>query len=59
MALLGYALIGYLLGCINGSQIIGAIKNIDIGNEGYKNPGASNTTLLLGWRYGIIVASSI
>jgi len=56
MALLGYAIIGYLLGCINGSQIIGAIKNIDIGNEGYKNPGASNTTLLLGWRYGIIVA---
>lgn len=56
MAILSLALIGYLLGCVNGSQIIGKMKNIDIGNKGYKNPGASNTTLLLGWKYGVIVA---
>ncbi len=56
MTFFSFALIGYLLGCINGAQIIGKIKNIDIGNSGYKNPGASNTTLLLGWKYGALVA---
>lgn len=56
MSVLSFALIGYLLGCINGSQIISKFKNVDIGNEGYKNPGASNTTMLLGWKYGAIVA---
>lgn len=48
--------IGYLLGCINGSQIIGKYKGVDIKNSGVKNPGASNTTIVLGWKYGIIVA---
>lgn len=49
-------IIGYLFGCINGSQIVGKYKNIDIKNNGMKNPGASNTTVLLGWKYGIVVA---
>jgi len=49
------AVVGYLLGCINGSQIIGKIKQIDIKNLGVKNAGASNTTLVLGWKYGAIV----
>lgn len=49
-------IIGYIFGCINGSQIIGKIKNVDIKNSGVKNPGASNTAILLGWKYGIIVA---
>ncbi|GIO24575.1 glycerol-3-phosphate acyltransferase [Oceanobacillus sp. J11TS1] len=48
--------IGYIFGCIHGSQIIGKIKGRDIKNEGVKNAGASNTTILLGWKYGIIVA---
>ncbi|HLT55026.1 MAG TPA: glycerol-3-phosphate acyltransferase [Bacillota bacterium] len=47
--------LGYVFGCIHGSQIIGKYKNIDIKNEGVKNAGASNTTILLGWKYGIIV----
>lgn len=50
------AILGYLFGCINGSQIIGKIKGVDIKNSGVKNPGASNTTIVLGWKYGIIVA---
>lgn len=47
--------IGYLFGCINGAQIIGRLKKINIKESGIKNAGASNTTLLLGWKYGVIV----
>src|SRR5690625_840304 len=49
-------IIGYLFGCINGSQIIGKYKNVNIKNNGMKNAGATNTTVLLGWKYGFIVA---
>lgn len=48
--------IGYLIGCIHGSQIVGKYKNINIKKSGMKNAGATNTTVLLGWKYGLIVA---
>lgn len=50
------ALVGYLFGCIHGSQLIGKLKGVDIKNSGVKNAGASNTTIVLGWKYGIMVA---
>ncbi|AXI07979.1 glycerol-3-phosphate acyltransferase 1 [Oceanobacillus zhaokaii] len=50
------SLIGYLFGCIHGSQLVGKYKKVDIKNAGVKNAGASNTTILLGWKYGILVA---
>ncbi len=56
MKLLFICLIGYLFGCIHGSQIIGNYKNVNIKKSGVKNAGASNTTLVLGWKYGVIVA---
>jgi acyl phosphate:glycerol-3-phosphate acyltransferase len=49
-------LIGYLFGCIHGSQLVGNYKKVDIKKSGVKNAGASNTTILLGWKYGIFVA---
>lgn len=49
-------LVGYLLGCIHGSQIVGKYKKINIKKNGMKNSGATNATLLLGWRFGLIVA---
>ena len=49
-------LIGYLFGCINGSQIIGKYKDVNIKSKGMRNPGASNTLILLGWKYGLVVA---
>ncbi|WP_068676199.1 glycerol-3-phosphate acyltransferase [Oceanobacillus sp. Castelsardo] len=49
-------LIGYLFGCLNGSQLVAKRKHIDIKKLGSKNAGASNTTMLLGWKYGIFVA---
>lgn len=48
-------ILGYIFGCIHGSQIVGKYKKIDIKNSGVKNAGASNTTILLGWKYGILV----
>ncbi|SHH13026.1 glycerol-3-phosphate acyltransferase [Virgibacillus chiguensis] len=50
------AMIGYFIGCIHGSQLISLYKRVDIKNSGVKNAGASNTTILLGWKYGIFVA---
>lgn len=48
--------IGYVLGCIHGSQLIGKYKRINLKKSGTKNAGASNAMLLLGWRYGFVVA---
>lgn len=49
-------IIGYLFGCLHGSQIVGKFKNINIKKNGMKNSGATNATLLLGWKYGLFVA---
>ena len=48
-------LIGYLLGTINVAYIIGKIKGFDIRTKGSTNAGASNATITMGWRVGIIV----
>lgn len=48
--------IGYLFGCLHGSQLVGKYKKVDIKKTGVKNSGASNTTILLGWKCGIVVA---
>lgn len=56
MYLLISIVIGYLFGCVHGSQLVGKYKKIDIKKSGVKNAGASNTTILLGWKYGILVA---
>ena len=48
-------LIGYLVGSISTSLIISKIKKKDLRAGGSKNLGASNTTLLMGWKYGLIV----
>src|SRR5699024_7917466 len=50
------ALIGYLSGCMNGSQIISKYKQINIRNGGSKNAGATNTALQVGMKYGAFVA---
>lgn len=46
---------GYLFGCINGSQLIGHYKNVSVKDSGMKNAGATNTTLVLGFKYGLAV----
>lgn len=49
-------IIGYVFGCINGSEIIGKYKQTNIKQNGMKNAGATNTAVILGVKYGIIVA---
>lgn len=49
------SIIGYLFGCMNGSQLIGKYKQVSVKEVGMKNAGATNTTLVLGFRYGLVV----
>ena len=46
-------LIGYLIGAINPSYIIGKIRGVDIRQKGSKNAGASNALILFGKVLGI------
>ena len=46
-------LIGYFIGAINPSYIIGKIRGIDIRQKGSKNAGASNALILFGKVIGI------
>lgn len=49
------SLIAYFVGSISTSLIISKLKKKDLRAGGSKNLGASNTTLLMGWKYGVIV----
>lgn len=49
-------LMGYLIGCISPSYIIGLIKGYDVRETGSKNAGASNTVLMAGKLAGLFVA---
>lgn len=49
-------LLGYLLGCSNMAFYIAKLKKADLRGGGSGNLGASNVTLLLGWRAGVLVA---
>jgi len=51
------AVMGYAFGCIQAAYIIGRlIKKEDIRRRGSNNAGASNATIVWGWKYGVIVA---
>lgn len=50
------AALGYLLGCSNMAFYLAKIKKADLTKAGTGNLGASNATVLLGWRAGILVA---
>ena len=50
-------IVSYLIGTFHLSYILGKkVKKIDIRTQGSNNSGASNTVLLLGWKYGLAVA---
>ena len=50
------AVIGYLLGCSNLAYYISRAKKHDIRKSGTGNLGASNATVLFGWKAGVSVA---
>lgn len=50
-------LLGYFFGLIHPAYFFGKIvKGIDIRKDGSKNSGASNATIVLGWKYGVLTA---
>lgn len=49
-------IIGYLIGTINPSYIIGKLKGVDICHKGSKNAGASNALILFGKALGVACA---
>ena len=52
-----YLLLGYIFGWIEGALIISYIfGKFDIRSRGSCNAGASNITVIMGWKYGISVA---
>ena len=50
------AAIGYAMGNFSPAYIVGKINGYDVHNTGTGNPGASNTFMLAGKTYGILVA---
>ena len=56
MAYFIMCIIGYFLGCSNMATYLAKAKGVDITSGGSGNPGASNATILMGWRAGILVA---
>ncbi|PSL34284.1 glycerol-3-phosphate acyltransferase PlsY [Planomicrobium soli] len=47
---------GYFIGSLHGSSIAQLLTGINIKKEGVKNSGASNAAIVLGWKYGVLVA---
>ncbi|AYC28646.1 glycerol-3-phosphate acyltransferase [Paenisporosarcina cavernae] len=51
------ALFSYLIGSLHGSSLAKKLSGVNIKESGVKNSGASNATLVLGWKYGLLVAA--
>lgn len=49
-------LLGYLLGCSSMALYLSKLKHVDVRKKGSGNLGASNVTIFLGWKAGVLVA---
>ena len=49
-------ILGYFLGCSNMAYYLAKGRKADLTKAGSGNLGASNATILLGWKAGILVA---
>ena len=47
---------GYIIGSLHGSLISQLLTGVNLKQEGIKNSGASNAAIVLGWKYGALVA---
>lgn len=50
-------IMSYLIGCLHGSVVAGKLTGINLKETGVKNAGASNATIVLGKKYGALVAA--
>lgn len=57
MAYLVACVVGYLLGCSNLAFYLAKAKGVDLSANGSGNPGASNATILMGWKAGVAVGA--
>ena len=48
-------ILGYFIGNLNSAALVGKRKHVDLKQEGTGNLGATNTTLVLGWKSGVTV----
>lgn len=47
---------GYIIGSLHGAKLAQVLSGVNIKELGVKNSGASNATIVLGWKYGALVA---
>lgn len=54
---LAVVIVSYLIGCLHGSVVASKLTGINLKETGVKNAGASNATIVLGKKYGALVAA--
>ncbi|MDS9471262.1 glycerol-3-phosphate acyltransferase [Sporosarcina pasteurii] len=50
-------ILSYLIGCLHGSIVAQKLSGVNLKDTGVKNAGASNATIVLGKKYGALVAA--
>ena len=55
--IVGVFLWGYAVGCLHGSVVAQKISGVNLKETGVKNAGASNATIVLGNKFGALVAA--
>ena len=55
--IIGVLLCGYTIGCLHGSIVAQNISGVNLKETGVKNAGASNATIVLGKKFGALVAA--
>lgn len=55
--IIGVLLFGYTIGCLHGSIVAQNISGVNLKETGVKNAGASNATIVLGKKFGALVAA--
>lgn len=56
VAIVMIILVGYFIGSLHGSFLAQWVSGVKVKEQGVKNSGASNATIVLGWKFGALVA---
>lgn len=54
---IGVLFFGYAIGCLHGSVVVQRISGVNLKQTGVKNAGASNAVIVLGKKFGALVAA--